>query len=204
MKLIPRLILACMVSAVAPAYAGVVEYQDFNQFQTAAPNGVTETFEGRADPASFVDVSNSTLGNLSYSANTFIVDSAFDGGGYQWGTGAVLLLDNYGVTTLSFAPTKSFSALFGTVIDFGQNITVDIDNTLFLISTGAFANWTFYGWVSDTEFSSISFTSTTGLPLLDDVFLGHGGSTGVPEPASLAMLALGLLGIGAGRRRQAK
>ena len=204
MKIIPRLILACTVSAIAPAYAGIVEYQDFNQFQVVAPNGMTETFEGRADPASFVDVSNTTLGNLSYSANTFIVDSAFDGGGYQWGTGAVLLLDNYGVTTLSFAPTKSFSALFGTVIDFGQDITVDIDNTFFFISTGAFANWTFYGWVSDTEFSSISFTTTTGLPLLDDVFLGRDGSTDVPEPASLAMLGLGLLCMNSARRRHTK
>ncbi|MFZ6644600.1 PEP-CTERM sorting domain-containing protein [Undibacterium sp. TJN25] len=209
MKHLACLLLTSLAILTNPSYASVVLYQDSGQFQAAAPAGTTETFEGYAAPASFVNVSDTTLGNLSFGASTFIVDPDFDGGGYNWNTGAVLNFANSPTvdTTLSFAPTTAFSALFGTVgptdDDFGQDIIVTVNDQSFLLGTGSFANWTFYGFISDTPFSSVSFSTAQGFPILDNVFVGNSTAT-VPEPTSLAMLALGILCIATVRRRQEK
>ncbi len=205
MKNLACLLLTSLAILTNPSYASVLLYQDADQFQAAAPAGTTETFEGYAAPGDFVNVSNSTVGNLTYGDNSFIVDPDFDGGGYNWNTGAVLNFasDLPSDTTLSFAPTTAFSALFGTVNDFGQDILVTINDQSFLLGTGPFANWTFYGFTSDTPFSSVTFSAVQGLPILDNVFLGNNTAT-VPEPASLTILALGLLCLLATHRRQTK
>ncbi|GGD00263.1 PEP-CTERM sorting domain-containing protein [Undibacterium terreum] len=205
MKIMSRIMLFCLVLFAAPIHASVVLYQDLSQFLAAAGPGTTETYEGYAPPGGFAVLSDSTVGSITYSDNAYAVDPAFDGGGYNWGTGAVLLLSNPAPFTpiLTFAPTKAFGALFGTVNDFQQDITVTIDGQSFLLSTGPFANWTFYGFISDTPFSTFSISAAnSALPILDNVFVGQ-ASVAVPEPASLAMLGLGLLGI-AIRRRQAR
>ncbi|MES2070921.1 MAG: PEP-CTERM sorting domain-containing protein [Pseudomonadota bacterium] len=204
MKVIPKLILVGLILSGGLAHAAIVQYQDSSLFHAATTGGVMETFEGYAAPASFVDVANQTVGNITYPDYGFIVDSAFSGGGYDWGSGAVLILNQSATDTLSFAPTTAFSASFGTALPFAENITVTIDGNSFLIGTTNFPNLSFYGWISDTPFSSISFSAGGGaFPILDNIFMAR-ASTEVPEPASLAIFGLGLLGllsVAAARRR---
>ena len=71
--------------------------------------------------------------------------------------------------------------------------------------TGAFCNWTPIGVSFSGTAKSIDFGGTVNQTGYDDITLGSAtpGTPGsVPEPASLALLGIGLAGLGAMRRRK--
>jgi hypothetical protein len=67
-------------------------------------------------------------------------------------------------------------------------------------------NPSFAGWISTVEIGSLEFLNVgqVGNEAIDNVTLGEVGPTvDVPAPATLALLSLGLAGIGFGRRMRA-
>lgn len=171
------------------ANAALVRYTNIDEFNAATTSRVVDTYFAPAND--FISLSNATLNGITYPEFAFMVDPGYAPNLYQWGTGAVLLLDRS--ATLSFAPTKAFAAGFGT-LNPGSNITVTIDGVQTLLSTSAQKNLSFYGWVSDTAFTSVTFSTAADYLILDNVTRAGVPNlpppTVIPEPGTLALMGL--------------
>lgn len=193
----------------------------------AAPSAsavIVLDFEGVGNFASvgnFYNGGGGTDYNIDFSANSLgIIDSDAGGGGnianepspdtvvFFLSGGAATMNVNDGFTTgFSFFYTSSTIASV-TVWD-GLNGTGNILATLNLTANafgcpgdpfGAFACWSPVGVSFAGTAFSVDFGGTADQVAFDNITIGS-ATPGVPEPASLALLGLGLVGLGARRRR---
>ena len=188
-------IAALMVSSAASA--ALLRFSDVDDFNAATTDRVIEPYF--APPGDFVSLSNATYNGIGYPEYAFMIDPGYSDL-YQWGTGPVLLLDR--VTTLTFAPTRAFAADFGT-LNRGAFVTVTIDGILTLVPTSP-SSLSFFGWVSDTAFTSVAFSTSAEFIVLDNVTRAAVDQVPppfvVPEPGSVALMGLGVLLLASTRR----
>lgn len=197
--------LTCTLAAAAAltlssaASAALLRFTDRDDFNNATTDRVVEPYA--APPGDFVSLSNATYNGIRYPEYAFMIDPGY-ADLYEWGTGPVLLLDR--ITTLTFAPTRAFAADFGT-LNRGSFVTVTIDGILTLVSTSDQPSLSFFGWVSDTAFTSVSFSTSAQFIVLDNVTRGAVDNVPppfvVPEPGSIALLGLSVLLLAHTRRR---
>ena len=205
----PKLISALRNAAIAGAmctstlaHAALVEYTSRAAFDAAT--GLQSIEPNQAPPGSFYDLANLDYNGIQYPGYAYFIDPAYSPALYEWGSGAVLLLASE--TSLSFAPVTAFAVDFGTLPD-GFVINVTIDGFTTVIGTPEQRQLTFYGWTSSTPFSTVAFSTGAQYLILDNVTraytqVGPPPPAVIPEPAPLAVIGLGLLGIAAGRRRR--
>ncbi len=192
-------LFAAALTASVASNAALIEFTSRAAFDAATSNQAIEP--NIAPPGSFYVLNNLDYNGFIYPNFAYMVDPAYAPALYEWGTGPVLLLASQ--SSLSFAPITAFAADFGTLPE-GFSLTVTIDGVSMTLPTPPQRQLTFYGWTSDTPFTSVAFSTNAQYLILDNATRATADAPPaavVSEPGSLAMIGLGVLAIAARRNR---
>lgn len=203
MKLVRTFIQAGALAALfaaTSAQAALILYTDRAAFDAATTGTVVEPYTAPLN--SFTEISNTTYNGIGYSSDTYLVDPGYSPTLYQWNSGAVLLIDS--PATLTFGASTAFAADFGTILGQANNVTVTLNGIATVISTSLRPELSFYGWTSTDPITSVQISTSADYLILDNVTRARRAPpVDVPEPDSIALLGLGLLGLALSRKRRA-
>ena len=192
-------VVALALTCSLPAMAGYIDFDD-----TDAPTLFVETsslsnyyadvgvlFEGTTGTGGSI-LDNG--GNFSFSAKSGTDFLAFNTGAGTGKTERISFFETQG--TVSLFAASGISGTF-TLSAFDINDVLLGTTTVDTSTTWQELTLNFAGT------ASVLFTSTVDVFGIDDLAFGP-GTTQVPEPGSIALIGLGLLGFAAARRKSAK
>jgi hypothetical protein len=197
-----NLLLALLLTISAVEASASMVYANRDAWTAAVSTPTTLTFEGIAPTNYYVYEGTSfTNSGVTFSGpGLFVIDSGFSTD-YTTGTGDALFINNYPATTKIVLP-GSYSA-FAIDLRGYSGITTSYtlkfsDNEIFNVSSGNATS--FFGVALNGPVTGLSITSNY-YASYDNVAFAN---TKVPEPTTVALLGLGLLGVAASRRKAAK
>ncbi len=188
------------LSAFGTAQAAT--FTNFADFQAATTGLTTIDFEGLVTPDStlgaeyIISGQPKTIGEITFIpsvvGNYAVIVDREPGDLLDRGSGATLEIP-YQPSTITAALPSGITAFGVDLFEYNQNTPYTIS-----FSTGESFNFTaptFFGFTSDTPFSSVSIFSDNDGQVLDNFSFGQATPEPVPEPASiLGTLAFAALG----------
>lgn len=213
-KIMPTIVIALGVASFASsAVASAIVYTDRVIFGGALQNVIIDDFN--SDEYDFINTAaamkNLSAGSIGYESTFFSAGNHNIVTGNNrlcWGcngSGMIILDDTtigsadgvfgFGLDILG----NSSSTPYDVFVTYGDGTTENFD-----LGTGA----KFFGLTSNDLIKTVHFGLANGGPTsnggfeVDNVTIGNSGRAVVAEPAPLALLGLGLLGLGLARKRR--
>lgn len=206
---IPALLLSAAVSLTSlSASAGVITSQA--QLTTILGAGESvETFEGKAGVAGgqlhasgSINSSNSlwlTQAGVTYTSSGLYRN---ENGYYSLNSRTLGDSANARPLTITFtSPVTDFGFDLQGYRGYSQQGTVTVYDTANQLIATTSVNGGFFGWENTAGIGHVMVSSQNGYIMIDNLGFGTAAAA-VPEPASLGLLALGLCGLVAARRRK--
>jgi hypothetical protein len=199
-----------LASAAGAASATVTEYTDQTVFSAAISGATTLGFDGLTPPGT-VSFGGVTLGGLSFTGSDFNLPAVVGAGSpYHGGSAFFTSLSPVpGIfeaeVLCTLAGSNAIGFLYGDLGDENElpfTVTLSTGDS-FELSMNPGSHTGFIGFVSDTAITSVSFSDDGESFDVLEVVKSSPGTTGVPEPAPLGLMATGLLALAvlAHRRR---
>lgn len=201
MTLIPRLVTGALLAAAAVCSHAAIVYSSASAFlNNVQPGAYTETFTGVVDDSTNTQ---SFSGGYGYSFTA----SVPSGQQFYFAADALSTNDPNTAITLTFTG-NTVTAIGGNFFNINQSdafaaAVVSIllsDGTSTVFNSSTFAN-SYVGFTSHSAISSITFQGGSGAGLfaaIDNLTVG----AALPEPASLALVAVAFAGLAGSRRRK--
>lgn len=205
MKKMKKIVLLTFLGLIASnSYAGLIEYGDRATWESNTTSITNIDFEGYVS-SDYEVYSGSDAGVTFTGPNSiFVVDETYaeSGGLFSLGTGDVIFSYANGIEATLPSNITSIGVDLG---GYSEPLTTfDITLSTGEIFSSTFSNPSggFWGITTDVAIASILFDPTSSFIIMDNFSFGD-SSVSVPEPASLALLSLGLAGLGFSRKKKA-
>jgi hypothetical protein len=204
MKKVIFLLTILFILEVVNANAALIVYSNGGTWQSNVTGIVTDDFNALSGN----EYQTLTLGSVTFDVPGNSGDLWVSSPGSYQGLGSALV-GNHLLTSIRATFAGGTTAVGSDIYNLTVNDTITVDlyanglDTLYSIPI-IFPNATFFGVTTDTgTISSITFTPGQSWVGIDNFEYGSAGTTPVPEPASMLLLGLGLMGL-AGVRRKLK